>query len=429
MVVTWAYNAGTATVTASGAGTTNFAALVAADTAGGWGVFTADASGTQIRSAATQIVIGDGTNACAFVDTGKEVLFDYTGSGGPTYLIDVAANSSLVLGTLNDAATYDTCNGVDFILMSRYGISDLANRVSSTSAYYYSCSFSAIPQPGWGGGIMRIQGSANAGTTANVRVWNCVFDNQATLYACNEYAEFYNVIVSKTSGTSGLNSLRSSTINRITIYRCDYSITNTGFGVTSTYRNILSLNATSAFLRQESNNDCYLVNPDVDSRTFTFTGTGKVYWQYEFDLQTAAGATVTLTDKDGNVVFSVVADETSGEIDTQTVSRGYYAQSTGDTLQDYGPFTLTISKAGYLTYTHTGIVLDEKIDWRISLMSEADAAALFPSTGGRGQVVIKYVDREVIKKVEVPTKKEKYALQLCGVLIAQKENMRRQNGE
>jgi hypothetical protein len=48
LVVTWTYNAGTNTATASGAGSTNFAGLVAADVAGGWGKFTADASGTQI---------------------------------------------------------------------------------------------------------------------------------------------------------------------------------------------------------------------------------------------------------------------------------------------------------------------------------------------------------------------------------------------
>lgn len=61
--VTWAYNSTTNVATASGTGTTNFAALVAADTAGGWGKLTADATGTQI-SCAAKIVIGDGTNAC-----------------------------------------------------------------------------------------------------------------------------------------------------------------------------------------------------------------------------------------------------------------------------------------------------------------------------------------------------------------------------
>ncbi len=46
MVVTWTYSAASNTAMASGAGSTNFAALVAADTAGGWGKFTADATGT-----------------------------------------------------------------------------------------------------------------------------------------------------------------------------------------------------------------------------------------------------------------------------------------------------------------------------------------------------------------------------------------------
>jgi hypothetical protein len=40
----------------------------------------------------------------------------------------------------------------------------------------------------------------------------------------------------------------------------------------------------------------------------------------------------------------------NGNIATQTVSRGYYDQPHGNTLQDYGPHTLTIIKAGYQTY-------------------------------------------------------------------------------
>jgi hypothetical protein len=40
-----------------------------------------------------------------------------------------------------------------------------------------------------------------------------------------------------------------------------------------------------------------------------------------------------------------VATSGSGDIATQTVSRGYYDQAHGNTLQDYGPHTLTISKA------------------------------------------------------------------------------------
>ena len=56
------------------------------------------------------------------------------------------------------------------------------------------------------------------------------------------------------------------------------------------------------------------------------------------------GVTAIVKDRDGNTIFSV-ATSGSGDIATQTVSRGYYDQAHGNTLQDYGPHTLTISKA------------------------------------------------------------------------------------
>jgi hypothetical protein len=74
-------------------------------------------------------------------------------------------------------------------------------------------------------------------------------------------------------------------------------------------------------------------------------------------------------------VFSVTADVVTGAIATQTVSRGYYNQPNGDTLQDYGPFTLTITKAGKMPYTQTGIVLSEKTKLLIALRDQLTGTA------------------------------------------------------
>jgi hypothetical protein len=56
----------------------------------------------------------------------------------------------------------------------------------------------------------------------------------------------------------------------------------------------------------------------------------------------------------------------NGNIATQTVSRGYYDQAHGNTLQDYGPHTLTIIKAGYQNYIKK-LTLSAKTAWEVKL--------------------------------------------------------------
>ena len=123
--------------------------------------------------------------------------------------------------------------------------------------------------------------------------------------------------------------------------------------------------------------DLKLVNPDFDNWRLTWSGTctNKVVRQYEFDLTTAPNATVTLKKADGSTVFSVVADAVTGTIATQTVSRGFYDYAHGDTLQDYGPFTLTITKTGKMPYTQTGIVLYEKTRLLVALRDQLTGTA------------------------------------------------------
>jgi hypothetical protein len=121
-------------------------------------------------------------------------------------------------------------------------------------------------------------------------------------------------------------------------------------------------------------NNFYLINVDTDEWNVLIdsASTGRLYRQYTFDLNVTdnngvplSGATVTLKDKNGNTVFSVTT-AANGTIAEQTVSRGCYDYAHGSTLQDYGPFTLTISKSGYATYTQI-FTLTSKTSWQISL--------------------------------------------------------------
>jgi hypothetical protein len=123
---------------------------------------------------------------------------------------------------------------------------------------------------------------------------------------------------------------------------------------------------------------------------------------------TDTSATVTLKDNAGTTIFSVTSDGTSGAIATQTISRGYYAQATGDTLQDYGPHTLTITLNGKQTYTDT-LTLTEKTKLDITLQT-----AITPITSGTYGF-----------HTDAPSLKEKTALQLVKVLLMQKERLRK----
>jgi hypothetical protein len=118
----------------------------------------------------------------------------------------------------------------------------------------------------------------------------------------------------------------------------------------------------------------YLINADTDTWNTNWVGAqaGILYRQYTFDFTVTdsagtpiSGATVTLKDKNGNTVFSLTTD-VNGKISTQTVTRGYYDQPRGNTLQDYSPHTLTITKAGWQKYVKT-FTLAEKTKWEIKL--------------------------------------------------------------
>jgi hypothetical protein len=122
----------------------------------------------------------------------------------------------------------------------------------------------------------------------------------------------------------------------------------------------------------------YLINVETDAWVFQWLDaneTGKIYRQYEFDLTTEPSATVTLKDNAANTVFSVTTDAITGAIATQVVSRGYYQRATANTLQDYGPFTLTITKTGKMPHTQTGIVLTEKTKLQIALRDQLTGTA------------------------------------------------------
>jgi hypothetical protein len=370
VVVSWAYNAGTNTATASGAGSTNFAALVAADTAGGWGKFTADATGTQIKIGGF-IRIGDGTNTCAFADSGKQILI-LSGFITATfqYVIQVNANSTLTLGLLSDLTTRQTYGGCQFVSLEATYLGTYFVAGNGTGlVYVYSCSFQAS--------------ILHHVTAAGGRVWNCILSN-STMLRESTNVDAYNLTVQKSASYHGIGSC-TGTFDRLMITGCANAFYCSVSVGAAAFKNAVCLgNTRVASIYGTGSTDYSLTNVDADVWAFTYsaTYTGKVYRQYEFDLTITdyagnplATATVTLKDKNNTQIFSLTTDA-NGQIATQTVSRGYYAQATGNTLQDYSPHTLTITKTGYIPITRI-FTFTEKTKWMAAMHAQlaGDAAA------------------------------------------------------
>jgi hypothetical protein len=360
MVVTWTYNAGTNTATVSGAGSTNFAALVAADTAGGWGKFTADASGTQIYGAAT-INLGDGTNVLTFTDTLKQIKIKQTYGAGNVPAIQVNANATLTLGVA--ASSKQGCS-IDF---NKYSSRSIYNNGGTVN--FYGCFF---------------QGTDVRAVLLGVNVIHeCVLD----LVDIDDKTGADYRRITLINGYDGLRNLAGS-LSDLQVQNSPYAVTlYTNMANGGILKGLVSVGNTKMVNVQNFDywgdaENYYLVNAVSDAWTFRFASSpyATVFRQYEFDLTTDTSATVTLKDNTSTNVFSITSDGTTGAIATQTVSRGYYNQANGDTLQDYGPHTLTITKAGYATYT-AKVIFDMKLNLRIALTSDAEAA-LYPALTG-----------------------------------------------
>jgi hypothetical protein len=366
MVVTYSYNAGTNTGSATGAGNASFTGLVAADVAGGWGKFTADASGTQIYGAAT-INLGDGTNVLTFTDTLKQIKIKQTYGAGNVPAIQVNANATLTLGVA--ASSKQGCS-IDF---NKYSSRSIYNNGGTVN--FYGCFF---------------QGTDVRAVLLGVNVIHeCVLD----LVDIDDKTGADYRRITLINGYDGLRNLAGS-LSDLQVQNSPYAVTlYTNMANGGILKGLVSVGNTKMVNVQNFDywgdaENYYLVNAVSDAWTFHFASSphATVFRQYEFDLtvRDSAGnpledATCTIDDAAATEIFNVDTDA-NGAITTQTVSRGYYNQANGDTLQDYGPHTLTITKAGYATYT-AKVIFDMKLNLRIVLTSDAEAA-LYPALTG-----------------------------------------------
>jgi hypothetical protein len=377
LVGTWSYNAGTNAVTVTG-GTSGapctFADWYAADVAGGWGKITRQGTDSTCYQYACgcRLIIGDGATSTYFTDLRHQIIITNGALGGnDRYFIERKAASTLTLGILIDATTKTVANGV---IIHNTDQSHLGTRIIYGEAYLYGCEFQATADEYTrveltGGALyycifMRRVYLAYAGT---LDVVGCLFSSQGT------YMTRINTNNALIEGVTCLNTA---------------SIANVQYFTNFTFKNLVVKQITDVILLFAGiNRSGYFINCTIPTWTFTFSSAGQtIYRQYEFDLTTDTNAVVTLKDNTGTVVFTETP--ASGTITTQTVSRGFYNQANGNTLQDYGPHTLTISKQGKQTYTDT-LTLTEKTKLDITLLNQPN-----PLLGAKTRTVTKRVMAE-----------------------------------
>lgn len=315
------------------------------------------------------IVIGNGSTATYFTDYAKQITFSGTAisASGNNWLVTLD-NATTTFGQCADTTKKTTYNGITFAVLdaAHYGYFGIGDP-GSAFQYYYSCEFWSA------GGSLFIRGT---------RIWNCLLDSNSDLNLINSGGDIDTLVA--TNAYRGLRSYAGVTIQRVFLIGCTFGIFLGGSTGPYTISNPYTRYCTSTLYLSYLVSNVYIINWDSD--TYACAGdhsTGTVCRQYTLDLLVTdkagnpiSGATVTVKDVNGTLVFSVTT-AADGTIATEPITRSAYSGSNGGTVTDYAPHVLTIIKAGYQTYVKT-FVLSAKTSWEIKL---AKAQALLLDSG------------------------------------------------
>ena len=362
MAITFALN----TITVTGyteAVPCNFTDIYNADVAGGWGVVSKQGNDQFLFDAKLQI--GDGSTATYFTDKQKQIYASSTAiNANGAIFIKIKTAAVFTLGILVDDTDKITKDGVSIIVdpASAFGHYIITNTESGT-CYLYSCV---------GGTILDSSASGQyfyrgVSTNSNVKIYNFMGLGVSIREACNVYNAYTN------NTKYGFQSV-FGTLDGL-ISKKDYRGIGFGGALAGDIKNLTVRQSIYASIRMYAVTvDHSIISSDLDVWDFSYFGsnTKKVYRKYELDLKVIdkdntpiQTATVKIWDKDSNLIVDTTTDA-NGKITTQTITRGYYNQANGNTLQEASPHLLKIEKAGYTTY-EADFTLEQKTDWLVAL--------------------------------------------------------------
>lgn len=333
-----------------------------------------------------KIQIGDGSTSTYFAFESGVIITDcswLSGDYGETMYI--ASNATLRLGILLDNDTKKTGGKVCW----------LARTINDYVPFGY------VPVGGvfvayntqfmnYGSGVRSDHFIDLSAAASGCKLWNCVF-----------------------AGTFHINGFGSTDVYNCRMLNLEYGVRNPGTSVTIDKVDLLACNravyftydsalielgelyirnsVTNALLTYHNQNTYHgLTNPDLDSWSNSFAGTStncKIYRRYTINLTVIdkngdpiENAVVRMEDKDGHYTNATetrygindVSTAADGTITEQTVSRGYYADDDANTLVDFSPHILTISKAGYQTLVIPEITVEKK-SWLVELQPAGTA--------------------------------------------------------
>lgn len=337
-----------------------------ADQANGWNVVHNNNNTNVQFQFDCGIVLGNGTveGTTWFADTNVQVVFSSSASANNIY---VKAYAHFRLGELYDATNKLGHKGVH---ISTY----------KTRAYLIRTSIAEAPEIElYGSTFWSTDGSGRLTLSTDDQVYNCILD-KVYFFSSGAVLDLYDVTIKSVTGSTKYPLSRTAgTINKILVYNC-YYIAEAYDSTALSVSNIIAKNVTRAMRCTAITTDKYLINVESNSWVFYWAGvsTAEVYRQYTFNLcvyfpnGTAiqnANVTITHYGQATTQDYNGLTDAT-GSIPEQTLSKGFYNQANGDTLQTYEPYNLQINNViGYNSY-NGNFTLSEETDWTITLTPE-----------------------------------------------------------
>jgi hypothetical protein len=334
-------------------------------TQGQWGVVARQCTGHFCFDC--KLVIGNGSTVSWFADIDKQIIMQ---AGVITVdwhiFIELKQYGNFRCGYLKNAANKATTGGCYFFIEDTgHYMGMIKATASDTDIKLYGCCFINDSHESYECVIHTQYG--------NGTLYNCLLNNVGLRGDPSGTWDVNRIDI--TEGMYGLNRMVAGTFNDIILYGNSYGI-YTQLTQNLTLRNSSVKGAIYYPIRvYKISTHKYFIDCDITwNIQWLDTSTHYLYRQYSFDLKvidkdnvTIDGATVKVWDKDSNLIIDTTTNA-SGVIATQTITRGTYAQATGNTLQEKSPHLIKIEKAGYTTY-EADFTLEDKTDWTIALQT------------------------------------------------------------